>query len=216
MNVTSLIKRARKVQAGNEAFKKLSKPEKRVAVAKDAIAQLLVGAYRAKPGTYVKISDGLGLESVFGQGMPQCNVCGIGSALLSEFRLSGRKDGLDSDTDRPNGVFYYNGENTKVFSEKMLRAMERAFELEGKYPCGDYNCTTCKPDVIAYIDNAEARLYAVLQNIVDNDGAFKAKLIDPRDEAAKDKARKAGKKITEQYAKLKVKALEANAKLAAA
>lgn len=209
MNIAALIRAARKVTADNKKFKKLSKAEKRVAVAKDAIAQLLTGGYQASPGTYVRIGDKLGLESVFGQSIPQCNVCGIGAALLSEFRLSGGcdalKEGYSNDT---RNYYYTQGDDSKVFGGKTLRAMEHAFEREGRFgACGASGCTVCVADTLAFVENHEARLYAILKNIIDNGGRFKAKRV-PEDVAARDRAIEAGRKIETEYAKLKVKALE--------
>lgn len=209
MNVVNLINAARKVTADNKAFKKLSKREKRVAVAKDAIAQLLLGSYQPKKGSYVKIAHGGVLTSILGKDMPQCQVCGIGSALLSEFRLSGQCNKLTG-IGCVAGDYTYDNRGVGIFSTKMLAAMEGAFERWSRDNLGEWgngwDAPDCDRAALSYISNEEVRLYAILQNVVDNGGTFKCKTANHG--KAVERAIDDAARITAEYAKLKTRALE--------
>lgn len=86
----------------NKAFKKLSKAEKRVQIARDVLAQLKTGYLKAKPGVYLesrglnKLTDYYGCILNPGDAASEmkdildkdksCTVCGIGSLFVCAVR----------------------------------------------------------------------------------------------------------------------------------
>lgn len=163
MNVKNLINYSKKIEKNNASFRALSKTEKRVAIAKDAAAQLLIGKYEGSPGTYVNVEASGSFDEALKK--TACRVCAIGSVLVSSFRLGAVKDSRVFVTDYGWGEFsgsYGEGDDKALglaFTEKMLRAME-----------DDFECNTTNE--ISLIQDPDARLFTILENVIKNDGKY--------------------------------------------
>jgi hypothetical protein len=163
------------IETKNRRFAKLSRREKRVAVAKDVLKQLDAGSLKASKGVYLALGRRGNVP------LPQtakelqahllrrpCEACAIGAAFASTVRLGNHltagahfpdKDDLD---------------NAGVFTNRQLDAMEMAYEqttaLSGNWMRAD-------SDRIAALYPRsmprKARLRAIFQNIVRNNGEFR-------------------------------------------
>lgn len=176
LNAVSIAKYAKDVKKNNRAFTKMTDREKRVAVAKDALGQLLLGLYKSSPGTYIEVSrvPKSVTEATKVSELPKCNVCAIGSCLLSSFRLQGRNvgDALDfqagfDDWTGREYRFAEGGDNSDEtiaesnsgFDGDTLRDMESCFE-------------GYETNKISAIPDTSVRLFAILKNVIANDGDF--------------------------------------------
>ncbi len=177
LTARGLVAYAKRVAKNNAEFGKLKAAEKRVAIAKDALAQLVMGRYEATPGTYV---HACGDESkIRGVDVPRCEVCGIGAVMVSSFRLDKKrkKIGVGVCDGRGSGSYIYDGLGMSAFTNDTLRDMEDAFEhdYEEIYP------------------DPEVRLFTILNEVVESGGKFKIRVIDEAEAA----------EVTLKYLKLK-------------
>lgn len=216
MNVKNIVSFAKRIEENNKAYKKLTQAEKRVAVAKDAIAQLLLGSFNASPGVYVRAKGVDKVEALCGIDVPQCEVCAIGSLLVSSFRVAGDQNVLTAGSNDP-----WRGTNPRVsanydtgsgsvaaFTEPMLRRMEATFEgsicswdtfenladIDTDYPV----------DELRFVLDADARLFAILENVIENGGTFKPAVV--RTQADWDNAVKKGEKTKKRFLDARTKA----------
>ena len=132
------------IKEKNAAFNKLTKAEKRVAIAKDVLEQLDLKKYYACSGTYFKLElNSYELEFKEGESLQEylvdnskvesCSVCAIGSIFASKVRLSNKfnidhyHDGID---DHELALYDHDMEYSlnEIFSEEQYRLMEVAFE----------------------------------------------------------------------------------------
>lgn len=158
-------------------FEKLTKPQKRVRIAQDVIAQLntrlvakhltwarLKGLHEAKPDAEV---------CAITRKQKKCEVCGLGALFvaaveradklkISELDGTGLSDGVN-ETD----VFDYLG---RFFDQKQLQAIESAFE-GGEGYCDDDGGADFLPLDIGISPSTRMRL--IMENIVANKGRFK-------------------------------------------
>lgn len=170
----------------NQAYKKASKKQKCIMIAKDVIAQIRLGAIKPKSGSWVEIGSNLrhvlnGEDAYRSQAQPlliaggQCHSCMLGSALISKIRHAndctvGRlyeKDGDDIVRDLP-------------FSPKQTKLMEQAFEL------GQGGFGGIKKDSRSYFGEdsvravafgkryktAKSRQIGIMRNVIKNGGKF--------------------------------------------
>ncbi len=163
----------------DKPFEKLSRAEQRVAVARDVLLQLderklvarsqqyLSLSYRQTPinGERFEFSEPHDLASQFAGDDPnralgnQCNVCAIGAAFVSLARRRGSASFDDIQELAESGQATY---AMDVFPDVMLGDMEYYFEL--------YDNKRRMRHL-----SAEARLRAIMQNIIDNGGEFEPK-----------------------------------------
>lgn len=170
------------------ALKDLNKMEPakaRVLVAKDVIAAVKAKEMVATPGSYIELPDDVRdrIEEIYDEmdsgktptnndarkvlGRKRCGVCAVGAAavgLVKRFdqekitKLSGYRTAL------------------KLFPYGMLHNMETAFEVDhliGRADMrGHVNESAARKFGVRY-KNPNARLEAIFQNIIDNDGDFK-------------------------------------------
>jgi len=158
------------IKEHNARFAAASPAERRVMVAKDVIAQIKAKRFFATEGTYVDavdaIPDGTRMDAPLRnilKKVPECHVCAKGAAFLSLVRLA--------NTVKVGDVLDYYGEKVEngpenldkvawnfleqFFPIDLLDEMERAFEdMYHGYE----------------IDDADERLTAIMQNVIDNDG----------------------------------------------
>lgn len=178
-----------KLKLENAKFKKLSKPEQRIAIAKDVIAQIKAKKFVAghtyfqlgknelnPPQTYEAVEKKLQLGECIAQ--VGCEVCGIGSLFASAVLKNDKLKFEDFYDVREQEVEYLG----KWFSKKQLDLVEVYFEqdLEAGYGA-DYRDTHSWEDeifpdhpIVSEPDD-DRRLIMIMENIVSNDGKF-----DPR------------------------------------
>lgn len=184
-------------------FKKLSKDEKRKAVLKDAMQQMLAGHFLAKPWTFIAVKgfrdpDGDYVkerERITDGKAKVCHVCAKGAVALSYFRKAGELEHYDTCQEGPLA---------KLIPAKTLNRMESDFELRN-YLNGD-RFNQYSPSLNDRIPEA-ARLYAVLKSALklpyvsptpaqakkwwkEARHAYKIKLAKARERAKKVKAKK--------------------------
>jgi hypothetical protein len=169
----------------------LKKAEKRVAVAKDVLAQLAdkKHGYVATPGHYITPRFTLGENEVLPDGLREalpfiqsepCEVCGLGSLILSKARLYNKMDVDDvlKEDSFFTGKFIFSGGQDSLledlFSITQITMIEDAFE---QTETGWYgNCSESKRlkavEFGKRFDETEERLRAIMQNIIDNNGSF--------------------------------------------
>jgi len=171
-------------------FNQLSKTEKRVLIAKDALQQLFLEHYKAKNGTYVsqKVTKQdrkklnqlradyryhdydeykvTALENGLTQGEP-CQVCAIGSCMASAIRF-GITPSESYVTDNNANLHYedFQWKLNKIFDDKTLRLMEAHFENEF--------VDEMEPFYSEWLGGykADVRLYGILKNVIKNKGKF--------------------------------------------
>ena len=147
------------------AFKKLTPSAKRVAIAKDVIAQLNTKRLTATRGVYIE----MGAKKVRSSGQQvceltagvSCQVCALGAMFvagveraddLSVADLGFRRNELFSG-DNGDGAYSY---LKRFFKYDQLRAIEKHFEGWGEVSCGE----------------ADVRMLQIMENIVKNRGRF--------------------------------------------
>lgn len=151
--------------------KRLTKAEKRVAVAKDALKQLHTEKYLAETGTYIgcNIDDTLGSDWRPDQAqkelktMKPCSVCARGALLLSAVRKF--NEATVSDVLQTK-----EWPSADLFGWEQLSLIEAAFEL------WEENGGKPMPKAFAFgnkFTNDHDRLVAILKNVIKNNGTFK-------------------------------------------
>lgn len=172
---------------GNAAFKRLSASAKRVAIAKDVLAQIAARKYKARCGIYVdglqmaNVPEDAQLQEIVAGQQESCEVCGIGSVFMSAVRLGDNLTvgdavcdaGFDNSVDE--GVM--SRKVREYFAPAQLALIETAFEKmqvgvsEGWHEDGDATERARKFGQRYRSDTA--RLKAIMTNIVENEGVFK-------------------------------------------
>jgi hypothetical protein len=166
MSIKSVAKR-------NEAFKKMSKAQQCVAIARDVVAQIKAKKYSAMPGTYFDFHsedvtwDWKALQKLLSpKRAPVCEVCAVGAAFASCARLG--DDTFDSN---------YHEKLLDSFDARSIVLMECAFEQHDllSFPT---NASTLEERTKAMNfgdehDDADERLVAIFKNVIKNKGEFK-------------------------------------------
>jgi hypothetical protein len=173
------------IKARNTWFNSLTKEEKRVAIAKDVIEQLDLQKFTAKSGTYFSLNlpdykvvkEGVSLQKQFDKA-ETCKVCAMGAVFASKVRLGNEFEvpystcivSIDDD--------YIVNSTDSLFSEYEMRLME--FFFEGAdinetiyHESEDYDSIDEK--VREFCDTyktADERMRAIMQNIIDSEGAI--------------------------------------------
>jgi len=169
------LKLYKSIEKGNAKFNKMTKMQKRVAIAEDVIASVKAFKFRASPGTYfnvinneVRTSDP---QAIIQHEETICNVCAIGAIFASKVKI-GNKCTLDIDQELPDRSIIPNIKS--IFSEKELRIIETAFE-------GDAQSNIVNDDEEEkarrwydknYPRDDDKRLIAIMKNIIKNKGKF--------------------------------------------
>lgn len=174
-----------------------------VAIAKDALQQLNSGVYTAIRGTYMEVglkntdllTEGtrkyIDLKKVLANNIDTCNVCAVGSLLVSKVRKFNEIKILRQDAEN-NGVdaFSIQGELVKIFNSLNesfntldILLMEAVFEGTNipsmvyttvNHTICNENATLFNAAVLFYhcFESAETRLRGILRNIIRNNGRF--------------------------------------------
>jgi len=170
----------------------LTRKQKKVAVAQDVINQILSNGYSVlRSNGYVSPRDwsmrmavslsGPVDKQEVGEIAKTCDVCAVGSLLLSRIRmfntLSFKDLGAQNRTNPTATIGTFRGCGISpcinglkgIFTERELKQIEIAFEMLGGARC---ITTQFGKD----FDDDDDRLLAIMQNIVDHDGVFKPKV----------------------------------------
>ena len=181
----------KEIKGFNEYFNSLTPAKKRVAIAKDVIANINAKKYVACMGSYVNIYntnlDSQSLQKV----LPQvtCSVCALGAMFVSDVKFNNNFNVGDSTTSKIDNQL------SKYFSKGQLALIEIAFERfdtiydddeeELRIENGYYSHISLKKlkitedDVSSAIkfynkfDTSEETLIAIMENIIKNKGKFK-------------------------------------------
>lgn len=159
----------------NKRFEAMMPCEKRIAIAKDVIAQVRSQKFVAEQGTYIrakgykyedrvahkdKVDELLQIEGV------TCNVCAKGAVFMSYVMKTG---GCDVSDANHSGTHTIAHKLKDIFDSDQLDLMESAFE---RSPFG-----RCDPgDAVRFgrkYGNSHDRLIAIMENVIENKGTFK-------------------------------------------
>ena len=195
-NTKTVEKINESLRKSNAAFKKATKAEKRVMIAKDVLAQIKAKRYVPESGTWVDPNWNIrneidGTESVqklfADRTIETCNVCALGGLFMSCTNLNNNTcvsdinyggEGTEIGERIQDGDTLSNGLN-KIFSKKQLQLIEVYFEKgDGWFGEEGYTGVHIGEDSrhVAYFNDAypddEDRLVEIMKNIVANDGTF--------------------------------------------
>lgn len=184
MKTPSMTKNA--IRKRNKAFNKLTAPQKRVAIAKDVLAQIKAKNIKPMSGTYVfsekltaKLNDFKFKDTQFCELLPTvgtCQVCAKGALFLSTILKSDdlKVDDLTESCYSPNRHYVddtdigkYLANDLEVFSQFQLDLIENYFE------CNDGTDTF-------HERNDKERLVDIMENIVANKGTFNGDKLDKK------------------------------------
>jgi hypothetical protein len=188
MKKQTLQQRIAAIKARNKAFEKLSPAKKRVAIAKDVLAQLKTKKFIAQSGTYVDTdviltkADLKRDASLVLDKAPSCTVCGIGGlfvsavcqadkAPVSQFGYNSGDEGADFQVDGQSAYNYLE----QFFDSQTLVNIESAFEQESFSRWTDTETFHGSTDAkrFAYNESDDnTRLRLIMENIVKNRGEF--------------------------------------------
>jgi hypothetical protein len=169
-------------------FNKLTKPQQRVAIAKDVLKQLALKRLTAKTGAYIDVQTSVPIKaddankdlSLFLPQIKSCNACALGSMFMCAVGQAD-KFKVDEGFNKQNIIKATNlrdmviGNQThaylgKFFSNSQLVSIENHFEQGGRSPLPhSYNSPLYKiPGA------ANQRLTLIMKNIIKNKGTFVA------------------------------------------
>lgn len=199
--LTKAQKLKREIAKRNKLFAAASAAEKRVLIAKDVIAQIKLGRYKAyaqtwvrpevrvngSPRTYINLSLEFGpdapvRELFLNKKIASCECCALGAMFMSCTLYNNNQTTKDFEDEtiwfdeRVEGYDggFSNGLN-KFFSSDQLMLIESAFEGGD----GAFNVPVDqakKKSVLAWHDSLpddKKRLVAIMENIIENNGTFK-------------------------------------------
>lgn len=146
-------------------FESLSPSAQRVAIAKDALAQLNASTYRAAH-TYCDLKKTVPADVPLHESLrsiPRCYVCARGALFLSAVRKSNNFT-PDYDTSHISDDEFAPVED-RFFTRKQCDLIEAVYE-------GFPNMTPSGSDFHDHYSNDNERLAAILRNIIKNNGTF--------------------------------------------
>jgi hypothetical protein len=202
MATKSQTNRQEQVRRANAAFEKLSPSDKRVAIARDVLAQLDAGRITAEAGVYVRSFDLVNLieesakDAQLQNLLPEveeCNVCALGSMFICGVNIANKLPvkGLTTFEEEVSGSdakkylrrFFTNGQ---------LGLIESAFEtgdmLDNYSRVSQHDANLLRAAILFgqlfdleddYQTGDELRLRAIMENIIVNKGTFRPD-IQPR------------------------------------
>jgi hypothetical protein len=155
----------------NKAFSKMTKMEKRVALAKDVIASIKSKHYIAENGTYLDVVKKKNLDYLHSYDLEtikrsdvSCHVCAIGSLFVSTMKK--KKNGKLDDVDSDEMIHAMKG----IFTHSEMRLLEEIFEGGSNQDANIFYERYAA-------DDSKGRLLGIMKNIVKNNGNFKYKNI---------------------------------------
>ena len=184
-------KSSKKITKKSKPFSRLSKSEKRVAIAKDVLGQLKLKKIVAERGVYVDIplldnEEGKQLQSLLKK--KQCNCCALGSCFVSLVRKENKfiikhKHIRNSIKNGYIGKEDFRSRLKKYFTQLQLDLIESAFEGNVNHTDGDttsdkFSYAHKFHDKFRTIDKSMTKqqqndcLVAIMKNIIANKGTF--------------------------------------------
>ena len=182
------MKKSKKLTKKMKTFSRLSKDQKRVAIAKDVLEQVRLKRIIATEGSYVGLTlvqseIGTQLQDLLPK--KKCKCCGLGSCFVSLVRMENKfvvkedyVDGQDSYIEKGD----FQSRLRKYFSQMQLDLIETAFEGTPLYR----NSYTGSPQWEKAVDfnhkfgesdhtpkQQEKCLVGIMENIIENKGTFK-------------------------------------------
>jgi len=171
------------IKKWNETFKKASKPEKKILIAKDVLANIKSKKYIPFAGNYI-----IFISSVFKDNdvqknldtLESCNCCALGACLISSTKYQNKLK-----FDDLNGLGAYDNnvwrQLKNIFTPREMAIMEYCFEGIGGTKVAEdsffYNLdkkTEQKCENFYYnYSNSTERLVAICKNIIKNKGFIK-------------------------------------------
>lgn len=186
----------------NDAFKKATKDEKRVLIAKDVLEQIKANRYIAESGTWLQtdcnnkidwnrnngIDANKSIQKLFAdKTIETCHVCALGGLFMSCTNLNNNTTVSDFNEDGGfaelgktiyNGDKLSNGLNT-IFNNNQLKLIESYFENGegwfGEHGVVGTRVAASKSHIEAFTDkypHDDDRLIKIMENIVANNGTF--------------------------------------------
>lgn len=172
------------IKKWNETFKKASKPEKKILIAKDVLANIKSKKYNSEKGNYITHMNGdyNGYDDVQKNldKLESCNCCALGACLISSTKYQNKLTFNDLYCARSNNNNVW-GQLKTIFTPKEMAIMEYCFEgNEGSKVAEDSfyyyldEKTTQKCDSFFYqYNSSNERLTAICNNIIKNKGFIK-------------------------------------------
>lgn len=140
---TALEQYNKQVRANNEAFEKLSPAKKRVAIARDVLAQI-GSRLRVTQGTYLSsqqlikarksrgVTKSTQIQELFGK-IETCNVCAKGALFICGIDKANKLKIADLETDATHHGQFYGTDVTnyleRFFDARQLELIESTFEI---------------------------------------------------------------------------------------
>lgn len=172
----------------NAAFKKMSQVEKKIAIAKDVIALIKAEVLNAEKGykyetfykEMIEYTPDSQVQSVLNDRIEtvKCDVCAIGAVALAKIRIGNDCTKEDLGANESDNLI---DNVSDIFDEAEMRLMEVMFESVGmtdeaeemvEEVYGDDTLWQAEAFHQSYKDD-NARLIAIMQNIIDNEGEIK-------------------------------------------
>ena len=174
----------RRIKDRNRRFEEMPPNRKRIAIARDVIKMLQEGGLKARSGTYLSVpkdlrvklyddidSDDKQLQEIFCE--TTCTVCGIGAAFVAGVMRA--NECTFGDTGRYLGNDDYMREYlSEWFEPSQIRTIECAFESDAGFRGHEASWDEAEDaaDFGAKFKTDRARLIAIMENIIENDGTF--------------------------------------------
>jgi len=170
-----------KIKTNNDKFKKLSKEEQIVEIAKDTIERIRLGQILATTGSFfnwmtyphIKNSKVKQFKTLINSNLEECRVCAKGALFCSyvgrvnKFKTQDVDDYNDFDNTNHKKLL-------EIFTIEQLDLIEIAFE-------GVSYLNKCEDDLLIekaeefydnYDNNSEVRLLNICENLINNKGVF--------------------------------------------
>lgn len=142
-----------------KSFNRLSLPKQRLAIARDALAQLKAKKFIATEGMYLEMTGRFQVVNQKNLTREKCEACAVGSALASLVRLRNKFNEIVVDKDD-----CYSNLHT-FFGLDELRLIEATFE--------GWFCNSAASAFYSRYKTPQNRAIAIFKNIIKNNGTFK-------------------------------------------
>ena len=168
-------------------FSKLTKPQQRVAIAKDVIARIKTKQFKPEADTFIRglngNDDDMSVEQLVNKEHVECDVCAKGGLFLSligfvnNFKIEDFAQGTWGGVDGHDNAALNSKamrKLQKIFSETQLALIESAFEgMRLDYNIGITNdqFKKCK-SIYKRFKSDKNRLIHICENIIKNKGTF--------------------------------------------
>ena len=173
------IKGLKATAAAEAAFKKLSKPMKRVAIAQDVIASLKAKQLTAQARNYLTVDDGAlhtNFQTALALGQ-KCTACALGSLFVCAVKV--QNDVCTEDAEYAAEQVSVHGYLSDIFSVEQLSLIETAFECSAADVPGlladDEDPSDAFNKAIAFghrYESDHTRMVAIMKNIIKHEGTF--------------------------------------------